>query len=88
VDSDIVRGIGLVVVLGIGLQWAARRVRVPSPLIDLPRSGLLTDVRGAVVDGVRRRAVRAGRPAGGARRRRPRAGWRREGAAAVDMRHG
>ena len=79
-DSDIVRGIGLVVVLGIGLKWAARRVRVPSPLIDLPRSGLLTDVR--------RRAVRAGRPAGGARRRRPRAGWRREGAAAVDMRHG
>lgn len=34
-DSDILRGIGLVVVLGIGLQWAARQLRVPSIVLLL-----------------------------------------------------
>lgn len=34
-DSEIVRGIGLIVVLGVGLQWAAHLVRVPSIVLLL-----------------------------------------------------
>src|SRR5690606_28078105 len=34
-NSEIVQGIGLVVVLGVGLQWAARRVHAPSIILLL-----------------------------------------------------
>jgi NhaP-type Na+/H+ or K+/H+ antiporter len=40
VDSEIVRGIGLIVVLGIGLQWAARWLRIPS-IVLLLAGGLI-----------------------------------------------
>ncbi|HET9610982.1 MAG TPA: cation:proton antiporter [Acidimicrobiales bacterium] len=48
-DSDIVRGIGLVVVLGIGLQWAARRLRVPS-IVLLLAGGLVVGPGFGLVD--------------------------------------
>ena len=48
-DSDIVRGIGLVVVLGIGLQWAARRIRVPS-IVLLLAGGLVVGPGLGLVD--------------------------------------
>jgi NhaP-type Na+/H+ or K+/H+ antiporter len=35
VDSEIVRGLGLVVVPGVGLQWAARWLRLPSIVLLL-----------------------------------------------------
>jgi NhaP-type Na+/H+ or K+/H+ antiporter len=35
VESEIVRGVGLIVVLGVGLQWAARWLRVPSIVLLL-----------------------------------------------------
>jgi NhaP-type Na+/H+ or K+/H+ antiporter len=35
VESEIVRGLGLVVVLGVGLQWAARWLRMPSIVLLL-----------------------------------------------------
>ena len=34
-ESEVVRGIGLIVLLGIGLQWAARRLGVPSIVLLL-----------------------------------------------------
>jgi NhaP-type Na+/H+ or K+/H+ antiporter len=40
VESDIVRGIGLIVVLGIGLQWVARRAGIPS-IVLLLAGGLI-----------------------------------------------
>jgi NhaP-type Na+/H+ or K+/H+ antiporter len=35
VDSEIVRGLGLIVILGVGLQWAARWLRLPSIVLLL-----------------------------------------------------
>jgi NhaP-type Na+/H+ or K+/H+ antiporter len=35
VESEVVRGIGLIVVLGVGLQWAARRLGLPSIVLLL-----------------------------------------------------
>jgi NhaP-type Na+/H+ or K+/H+ antiporter len=40
VESEIVRGIGLIVVLGIGLQWAGRRLGIPS-IVLLLAGGLI-----------------------------------------------
>ena len=34
-ESEVVRGIGLIVLLGIGLQWVARRLGVPSIVLLL-----------------------------------------------------